>query len=54
MGHTEFVYAVSITPDGKRAVSGSEDKTCILWDLNTGEELQTLMGHTRSGSEPFP
>ncbi len=48
MGHTEGFSAVSITPDGKRAVSGSGDKTCILWDLNTGKKLQTLMGHTIS------
>ena len=39
MGHTHAVRAVSITPDGKRAVSGSYDKTCILWDLNTGKKL---------------
>ncbi len=45
-GHTSVVYAVSITPDGKRAVSGSMDDTCILWDLSTGEAIQTLRGHT--------
>ncbi|RLD81546.1 MAG: hypothetical protein DRJ15_04120 [Bacteroidetes bacterium] len=42
-GHTK----VAITPDGKRAVSASEDKTCILWDLNSGEALKTLKGHTK-------
>ena len=45
-GHTSSVRAVSFTPDGKRAVSGSEDKTCMLWDLTTGEAIQTLRGHT--------
>ncbi|MCX6238648.1 MAG: WD40 repeat domain-containing protein, partial [Bacteroidia bacterium] len=38
--------AVSITPDGKRALSGSEDKTCILWNLETGQAVKTLTGHT--------
>ena len=45
-GHTSSVRAVFMTPDGKKAISGSEDKTCILWDLTTGEALQTLKGHT--------
>ncbi len=47
-GHTGDVESVSITPDGKRAISGSGDKTCILWDLQTGEKLQTLKGHTEA------
>lgn len=38
-GHTHGVLSVSITPDGKRAVSGSGDKTLRLWDLETGELL---------------
>ena len=44
-GHTFSVYAVAITPDGKRAISGSGDKTCIFWDLNTGQAIHTLKGH---------
>jgi WD40 repeat protein len=46
--HISSVYTVSITFDGKRAFSGSSDKTCILWDLQSGEALQTLKGHTSS------
>ena len=38
--------AVSITPDRKYAISGSWDKTCILWDLLNGEAIKTLEGHT--------
>ncbi|MCX6238204.1 MAG: WD40 repeat domain-containing protein, partial [Bacteroidia bacterium] len=45
-GHTSWVNAVSITPDGKRALSGSNDKTCILWDLETGQVVKTLSGQT--------
>ncbi|MCD4736185.1 MAG: TIR domain-containing protein, partial [Bacteroidales bacterium] len=44
--HTNFVSAVSITLDGKRAISGSEYKTCILWDLTVGEAIQIMKGHT--------
>jgi|GEM_PF-1301384 Flp pilus assembly protein TadD len=35
-----------ITPDGKQAVSASDDKTLKLWDLATGLELATLTGHS--------
>ncbi|MBE0640230.1 MAG: DUF4062 domain-containing protein [Bacteroidales bacterium] len=45
-GHTAQVTSVSITPDWKKALSGSEDNTCILWDLETGQTVKTLVGHT--------
>ncbi|MFO7092458.1 WD40 repeat domain-containing protein, partial [Limnospira platensis] len=38
--------AVAIAPDGKRAVSASDDKTLKLWDLEQGRELATLSGHS--------
>jgi len=37
---------VAITPDGRRAVSGSWDKTLRVWDLQTGQSIRTLEGHT--------
>ena len=40
------IEAVSLTPDGKRAICGSSNGTCILWDLTTGEAIQSLNGHT--------
>jgi WD40 repeat protein len=45
-GHKDKVFSVSITPDGKRAISSSRDKTCILWDLMTGEIMHILKGHS--------
>jgi len=41
---------VSVSPDGRRAVSGSGDKTVRLWDLESGECLRTLEGHRSSVS----
>lgn len=32
--------------DGVRIVSGSSDQTIKIWDVETGECLHTLAGHT--------
>jgi WD40 repeat protein len=47
-GHTNEVYSVAISRDGKKAVSGGRDWTVRIWDLKTGKELQCLRGHTNS------
>jgi len=44
-GHSGWVIAVAITPDGRQAVSASGDKTLKVWDLASGEEVRTLAGH---------
>ena len=46
------VNAVAMTPDGKRAVSASDDTTLKVWDLATGTLLPTLKG-TPTRSEPW-
>ena len=39
------VNSVQITPDGWYAVSGSDDKTVKIWDLEMGTCVATLEGH---------
>jgi hypothetical protein len=34
-----------VTPEGRRVVSGSDDKTLKVWDLETGRTRSTLEGH---------
>ncbi|MDQ0291579.1 TIR domain-containing protein [Oligosphaera ethanolica] len=45
-GHSGEVLSVSFSPDGRRAVSGSNDQTVRVWDLETGACLRTLEGHS--------
>jgi len=44
-GHTVGVISVAISPDGRKILSGSSDKTLKLWDLAKGECLHTFAGH---------
>jgi WD40 repeat protein len=41
-GHTGGVNAVAMTPDGRRAVSASTDRTLRLWDLESGQTIRPL------------
>jgi WD40 repeat protein len=45
-GHTDSILCLAIAPDGRRALSGSADKTVRLWDVMTGLELRRFLGHT--------
>jgi WD40 repeat protein len=40
-----FIRAVAVTPDGRRVVSASDDRTLRLWDLGSGQMIRTLEGH---------
>ncbi len=40
-----WVMAVAFSPDGKTLVSGGSDDMVKLWDVATGTELRTLVGH---------
>jgi WD40 repeat protein len=43
--HTEKVTIAAFSPDSRRVLTGSGDKTLKLWDVQTGKLLATLKGH---------
>ena len=45
-GHTDCVMSVCFSPDGRYALSGSNDKTLRLWEVASGKELRRFEGHT--------
>jgi len=45
-GHKEAIRTVAVTADGRRAVSGSDDGTVRVWDLERGVEDRVLGGHS--------
>jgi hypothetical protein len=45
--HPEGVWAVAVSPDGRRALSAGSEGTVRLWDLQTRQELRTLRGHNK-------
>ncbi|GCL59427.1 serine/threonine-protein kinase [Microcystis aeruginosa] len=45
-GHSETVFSVAYSPDGRYLASGSKDKTIKIWEVATGKGLRTLTGHS--------
>ena len=56
-GHTLGVDNVAFSPDGSQVLTGSNDKTAILWDAAAGLKFRTFVGHTsavESGRRSVP
>jgi WD40 repeat protein len=45
-GHSDYVHSVSMSADGRYALSGSSDRTMKLWEVSTGQCLSTFEGHS--------
>jgi WD40 repeat protein/energy-coupling factor transporter ATP-binding protein EcfA2 len=45
-GHTDVVNDLAFSPDGSRLVSGSHDRTAIVWELPSGQRKKVLEGHS--------
>eukprot|EP01103_Thecamoeba_quadrilineata_P019994 TRINITY_DN836_c0_g1_i1.p1 TRINITY_DN836_c0_g1~~TRINITY_DN836_c0_g1_i1.p1 ORF type:complete len:340 (-),score=40.02 TRINITY_DN836_c0_g1_i1:61-1080(-) len=48
--HTDEVWVIQYSHDGRRLASGSRDTTAIIWDLNTMKPIHILKDHTKGVS----
>ncbi len=44
-GHTDVIVALAVSSDGKRIVTGSDDGTVRLWDVESKKSLAVFKGH---------
>lgn len=44
-GHTDAVYAVRMSPDGRLLATAGYDRLALVWDVSTGQITRTLTGH---------
>lgn len=42
VGHTDVVWSVAVSPNGRTLVSGSADQTLRLWDIESGKNILTM------------
>jgi len=47
-GHTDAIYKLAFSSDGKYILSVSADRTARLWDIQTGQEVRRFSGHSGS------
>jgi WD40 repeat protein len=50
-GHSGKIFNILFTPDGKRIISVSEDKTIRVWDSRTGELIKKFEAQIGKGPE---
>jgi len=52
-GHTDWVMGVAVSGNGKHVLTGSGDKTAVLWDGPAARNSRRSRGTpTRSGAWP--
>ena len=44
-GHQGLVWSVAFSPDSRLLISGANDRSVRLWDVESGRQIQTLEGH---------
>jgi len=45
-GHTDKVFSVAFTEDGRYVISGGADTTMRMWEINSGVTVRVFQGHT--------
>lgn len=47
-GHTDYIYGVALSPDGRMLATGGMDGLVCLWDVETRTVFATCIGHNAS------
>lgn len=47
-GHTGPILCLALSADGKKVLSGGQDRTIRIWDAGSGKELAKLEGHSEA------
>jgi WD40 repeat protein len=45
VGHERAINCLILTPDGRSIISGGDDKTIKIWQLQNGRLINNLYGH---------
>ncbi|WP_157072863.1 NACHT domain-containing protein, partial [Candidatus Magnetominusculus xianensis] len=51
--HSGSVNCLAVTSDNKYAISGSDDNTLKLWDIDSGMEIRSFIGHSNPVTSCF-
>lgn len=54
IGHTGSVKALGITPDGNFLVTGGDDSTVRVWEVNTAKQMRVFQGHQKRDASDSP
>src|SRR5690606_28225918 len=49
-GHVSNIKMVQFTNDGKQVITASDDKTCRVWDIESGVLVNILRGEINEGN----
>ena len=44
-GHQDLVWSIAFSPDSRLLISGANDRSVRLWDVESGRQIQILEGH---------
>ena len=47
-GHTDAIWEITFSPDGRTLVSGSHDETIRLWNAESGDLQQTSKSYDKT------